>query len=210
VKLGAENSRKTMLAIGLFALALILVARMFFAYSGSSNTSAAPTAPAAVAAPPNPAKAPRRTSHAGKPAPKTQSAGPVTPSLDPRLRLKELKEAESTDYTGKGRNIFLAQATESVNIPQPVASALKRAQAPPPPPVYTPPPPPPIDLKFFGFASTQGVKRVFLARGDDVFVASEGEIVNRRYKIVKINNNDIEVLDMLSNNRQTIPLTTAS
>ena len=51
------------------------------------------------------------------------------------------------------------------------------------------------------------MKRVFLARGDDVFIASEGDIVNRRYKIMKINNNNIEVLDVLNNNRQTIPLT---
>jgi hypothetical protein len=31
--------------------------------------------------------------------------------------------------------------------------------------------------------------------------------VQRRYKIMKINNNNVEVLDVLSNNRQAIPLT---
>ena len=64
-----------------------------------------------------------------------------------------------------------------------------------------------INLKFFGFASGPDHKRVFLAQGDDVFVAGEGDIVRQRYKIVKINNNNVEVLDVLSNNRQTIPLT---
>jgi hypothetical protein len=117
-----------------------------------------------------------------------------------------LQEAEGTDYTGKGRNIFLAQASEPVEIQRPIAPVVKKAE-PPPPPVYTPPPPPPIELKFFGFASTQGIKRVFLSRGDDVFIAGEGDIVNRRYKIMKINANNIEVLDVLSNNQQTIPLT---
>ena len=131
----------------------------------------------------------------------------MTPSLDPRLHLTELQATETTDYTGKGRNIFLAQANDVV-IPTPVATAIKpKNTQPPPPPVYTPPPPPPIEIKFFGFASSQGVKKVFLSKDGDIFVASEGDIVNRRYKIVKINANNIEVLDVLNNNRQTIPLT---
>jgi hypothetical protein len=40
----------------------------------------------------------------------------------------------------------------------------------------------------------------------DIFVAKEGEIVNRRYKVVRINPTSIEVEDMLNNNRQSIPL----
>ena len=44
-------------------------------------------------------------------------------------------------------------------------------------------------------------------RRNIAFVLHEGDIVNRRYKIVKINANNIEVLDVLNNNRQTIPLT---
>jgi hypothetical protein len=207
VKLGAENSKKTMVAVGLFVVALFLVLRMFT--FGGPSTAAAPatTTRATNTMPAAPGR--RTTSRRGNLAPKPKSTGPLTPSLDPRLHLSELEQTENTDYTGKGRNIFLAQATDVV-IEKPVAPAFKKdakAAPPPPPQVYTPPPPPPIDLKFFGFASTQGVKRVFLAKGDDVFVASEGDIVNRRYKIMKINNNNIEVLDVLNNNRQTIPLT---
>jgi hypothetical protein len=63
-------------------------------------------------------------------------------------------------------------------------------------------------LKFFGFASSPGEPTsVFLGNGDDVFVAREGEIVNRRYKVMKINPKSVEIEDVLSNNRQTIPLT---
>jgi hypothetical protein len=40
-----------------------------------------------------------------------------------------------------------------------------------------------------------------------VFIAKEGEIVDRRYKIVRISPNAVEILDVLSNNRQSIPLT---
>jgi hypothetical protein len=136
----------------------------------------------------------------------TNTAGPV--SLDPRLRLDLLKASEDTEYKGAGRNIFRAEA-EPVAIPKPVQTAIKSAQQQPtPPPVYTPPPPPPINLKFFGFASEPGQqKKVFLSQGEDVFVASEGDIVNRRYKVVKIGNTSVDFQDLLSNNRQTIPLT---
>ncbi len=202
MKVGAENSKKTALAAGLFIVALFMVIRMFS--SGDSATTAAPAnaATGVPAAPGGRRTTARRTTRAQQ----KQTGGPVTPSLDPRLHLDELEATENTDYTGKGRNIFLAQANDVV-IPQPVASPIKKNTPPPQPIAQMPPPPPPIELKFFGFASTQGVKKVFLAKDGDIFVASEGDIVNRRYKIVKINANNIAVLDVLNTNRQTIPLT---
>ena len=65
-------------------------------------------------------------------------------------------------------------------------------------------------LKFFGFANKPGEpKKVFLSQGEDVFIAGEGEIVDRRYRILRIITNpaSVEVEDVLNNNRQTIPLT---
>ena len=70
-----------------------------------------------------------------------------------------------------------------------------------------PAPPPPIDLKFYGYATPAGgTKRIFLAQGEDVFIAREGDIVDRRYKVVRISGTAVEILDVLSNNRQSIPL----
>jgi hypothetical protein len=81
---------------------------------------------------------------------------------------------------------------------------VKAAPSGPPPP----PPPPPINLKFFGFATSVGApKRVFLASGDDVFIAQEGDIVNRRYKILRIGSSSVEVQDLLNNRTQSLPLT---
>jgi len=37
--------------------------------------------------------------------------------------------------------------------------------------------------------------------------AKRGDIVDRRYKVVRISPNAVEILDVLSNNRQSIPLT---
>ena len=78
-----------------------------------------------------------------------------------------------------------------------------KANTPPPPP-----PPPPILLKFFGFANKPGEPRkIFLSQGEDVFIAGEGDIVDRRYRILHIGPGSVEVEDVLNNNRQTIPLT---
>jgi hypothetical protein len=122
------------------------------------------------------------------------------------LKLDALRQIENIEYSGNGRNIFMAQ---NEPIPQPIAPVRPQPTPTPTPVNVTPPPPPPIPLRFFGIANPQGGSRkVLLASGDgDVFVASEGEIVQRRYKIVKVNPNNIEVQDVLNNNVQTIPLT---
>ena len=82
---------------------------------------------------------------------------------------------------------------------------------PPPPGVAGfargPPPPPPIDLKFFGTATgANGARRAFLLHGDHVFLASDGDIVQRKYKVISISASSILVEDMANNNRQTLPL----
>ena len=129
-------------------------------------------------------------------------------SLDPTLRYDLLKTSEETKYEGTGRNIFRV----FVEIPQPKApvhtdkgSAVAENHAPAP---YVPPPPPLSNLRFYGFATNRsdGAKRIFLAKNEDVFIASEGDIVDRRYKVVRISQNSVEILDVLSNNRESIPL----
>ena len=71
-----------------------------------------------------------------------------------------------------------------------------------------PPPPPPIDLKFFGTSSLEnGHRQAFLLHGEDVFLATDGDIVQRRYKVLTVSANSVLVEDMTNNNRQTLPLT---
>ena len=50
-------------------------------------------------------------------------------------------------------------------------------------------------------------KKIFLSQGEDVFIAAEGEIVDRRYRVLRISPNSVEMEDVLNNNRQSIPLT---
>src|SRR5678815_133330 len=74
------------------------------------------------------------------------------------------------------------------------------ASAKTPTPVVAPPTPP-INLKFFGFASKPGQpKKIFLSQGEDVFIAGEGDIIDRRYRILHITPVSVEVEDVLNNN----------
>ena len=127
------------------------------------------------------------------------------------MRLDLLAASEKTQYEGNGRNIFVSQREEEVVIPQPVARGNTDPQQEQQH-IYQPPPvqaAPPIPLKFYGFASSPGeAKRIFLKNGEDVFVAGEGEIVDRRYKVLRISTNSVEIQDMVfSGPPQTIPLT---
>ena len=174
-------------------LALVLVGRAVFTESGAASAPSTPTS----AATPAPARPAVRRGGTVKQAPA------VTRSLDPTLRLDLLKESEDKKYSGSGRNIFVA-AMEP--IPQPIKPAHTDKSGPSTPP--PPPPPPPITLKFFGFASKPGEpKKVFLSQGEDVFIAGEGDIVDRRYRVLRISVGSVEIEDVLNNNRQSIPLT---
>ena len=134
--------------------------------------------------------------------------GTTAAELDPTLRMGPMLVTESLVYSGTGRNIFSA-ASVPVALPKPIASARPTAVAAIP--VTTgpigPPPPPPIDLKFFGTATTaSGGRQAFLLKGEDVFLASAGDIVQRRYKVVSIAANSILIEDLVNSNRQTLPL----
>ena len=192
MKIGAENKKQIYWLMALGAIAVILLFRMFLASSGPTPT-AAPTAP-------NPFPA---QSDAANLSPNARGKS-AAPPLDPTLRTDLLKNSEGAEYKGTGRNIFEAQATPPPRIPQPIHPVV----TPPPQIATTPPPPPPIPLKFYGFANKPGQpKSIFLANGEDVFIGREGDIVNRRYKIVHISPSHVEIEDVLNNNRQTIPLT---
>jgi hypothetical protein len=193
VKIGNENRTKLIVAVSLMVLALLLVGRMLF--SSGDTSSAATTSPISSSVAPVP-----RVVHVR---PGAQKKAKVARSLDPSLRYDWLKASEDTEYKGKGRNIFRAQA----EIPQPIQPPVTPNPDTPSGPT-PPPPPPPINIKFFGFANKPGEsKKIFLSQGEDVFIAVEGDIVDRRYKVLVISPMSVEIEDVLTNNRQSIPLT---
>lgn len=199
MKLGAESRNKVIAAVSLVVVAVVLMATRFSGFMGLSSSGAAVPAAASI---PADATTERSVRPGGRDHGALKKKNDAQ-SLDPTLRLNLLRVSEDTKYEGTGRNIFKV----FVEIPKPVVNPVVAQNALPPGPA-PPPPPPPIDLKYYGFATPAGgLKRIFLAQGEDVFIAKEGDIVDRRYKVVRISPNAVEILDVLSNNRQSIPLT---
>jgi hypothetical protein len=201
VELGLENKKKATWAAVLGVLAVVAFAYEFIPMFTESS---APASNAQAAAP---TVAPRAQKHvATKPGKKAKPE-----NLDPTLRLDLLAASEKTEYQGNGRNIFVSSA-EDVVIPKPIAPPNSDGNTGQAPSIYqtpTPPQAPPIPLKFYGFASSPGEpKRIFLKLGEDVFVAGEGEIVDRRYKVIRISATSVEIQDVVNSGPpQSIPLT---
>lgn len=220
-KLGAEPKKVAVL------VALLATAAYFFWQNLSEGQpAAAPARPRpAVATPAGPAS-PRASA---APAARTQSAGrrEFRPSLlprkdedrsgvDPTLRLDLLARVEKVRFESAGRNLFEFGPVEASapKLPEPkiqVKSEPKFIGPEPPPPPPAPPvkkPPPPIPLKFYGIAlPVRGAdKRAFCLQGDEILTPSEGDLVQNRYRIVRITPTAVLVEDTQYKHQQQIPI----
>jgi hypothetical protein len=205
LKVGSEDKKKVYMAAGLGGVMLILLIRFLWQTFGPSP--AEPPSPAPAISVTRPAtiggEAPQGSTTApaygGRQAAKVSGLAALDPTLHPEI----MRQAESLEYTGHGRNIF-SQFSTPTAIPKPIAPIRQAAVDTGPPP---PPPPPPINLGFYGYAAEKtGQKQVFLLKGDDIFIASEGDVVDRRYRVVKINPVSVQVEDIPYHNTQTLPL----
>jgi hypothetical protein len=203
LRVGAESKPKLYAAIGLGAIVLIIAIIQLPKFFGTSS-------PAPVAPPPAPVVSTSAvpgapgSSPIGRPGAATYPHQaiqlPSSSALDPTLHPELMAQAEETAYTGNGRNIFSpnSAAPTPVNIEKP-----KNFRPVP----QGPPPPPAIDLKFYGYSSAHGGNRqIFLLHGDDIFLAHEGDVVDRRYRVVSIRPFSVEIEDIPYHNTQSVPL----
>jgi hypothetical protein len=210
IQLGTENKRQVY-----FLTALLVVIVCVGGYEIKDNFfSSAPASarpvPAVAALPASTQSAP--TSSRATATPPSASRGPEAQKLsnddiDPVLHLDKLALSEQVEYMGTGRNIFSAQSAP-VRIETPLSGP--RPGQPGSPAVSVPaapekPKPPAIDLKYFGYTQTRDKSmKAFFSRGDDIFVARSGEIVDHRYKIGAIMPGSVQVTDLNYNNTQTL------
>ncbi len=218
MRAGAENRKKTIMAGALGAVALCCIFYGYNALFGGTSSAPPPTVapinrPTRAATPGQGTQAPALTSArnsqtANIPGVDAVKLANTSASLDPTLDETAMHRAENLVYSGSGRNIFsLVYTPPAPVMPKNVPPARPKAITLPPAPPPGPPPPPPINLKFFGTAKrSNGLVQAFLLQGDNVYLASAGEIVAHKYKIVSINLNSIQVEDLQNNNTQTLPL----
>ena len=135
-----------------------------------------------------------------------RSGGPVeAPVVD--LRLERLS-ADRGELGDSERNPFRFRPAPPPPAPRVEARPAPRPEtfAPPPAPAG-PPPPPPIPLKFYGLAETQGTRVAYFsdARGN-VILGKEGDIIEGRYRVLRIGPDSAELANLNGTGRQTIRL----
>jgi hypothetical protein len=208
---GTEDRNKRLL-IGGFVL--LFAGLIYYNFQGTGlfpwESTPAPASSMMTAAPVSVAVAPAgNRAAAGGPAGTAKALGTTSAGLDPTLHMQSMLVTESVVYSGTGRNIFSATAAPPtvVQVVKPIAPPRPTVQAYVAPVPTGPAPPPPIDLKFFGTAtSASGVRQAFLLHGEDVYLATAGDIVARRYRVIAVAVNSIQVEDMTNNNKQSLPL----
>lgn len=133
-------------------------------------------------------------------------SSPDVPVVD--LKLDRLQSARE-DLPESSRNPFRFRPPPPPPRAATSAPSAPRSEVPAPPPVPAgPPPPPPIPVKFFGLVVMRGERVATFsdARGN-IFYGREGDIIEGRYRVVRIGVDavDLEYLD--GRGRQTIRLT---
>lgn len=142
--------------------------------------------------------------------------------IDPTLRFDLLAKVQAIGRASGGRNLFqfstppppppppAPKVTIKPGSPGQVAQAGGNGQPGQPGEAAKPvkPPPPPIPLKFYGFSEPRGsgARRAFFLEGEDIFVAAEGELVKKRYRVIRISGNSVLMEDVEHKHQQMIQI----
>lgn len=117
---------------------------------------------------------------------------------NPQLRIDEIERARKTEYRSNGRNPFSMVAPPAPNQVKPKSTPVGPIALidPPKPTVAVPP----ANLKFFGYGTVPdgSGRRAFFTNGEDVYIALEGETLLGRYRILHINNTNLEFEELSS------------
>ncbi len=231
MKLGAEPKKVAILG------GLIVVALAIFLFNGGGSAgvpTSTPTAAAPAGGPASPAASAAPAASTGSKGSKGRASVEFRPqvgarrgdrdrvdpmTIDPTLKLDAIAKLQNVDVTGSHRSIFDFSQPPAPKVETPKPSVAKAKVPSPIVPIEKPvevakvdppkPSAPPIPMKFFGYVSPRGdaQKRAFFMEGEEIHVVREGDMVKRRYKIVRIGVNSVVVEDTnFPGNPQTLPL----
>jgi hypothetical protein len=143
--------------------------------------------------------------------------------VDPTLRTDLLAKVQAVKLEGGQRNLFQFGSVQPVEVaklkgpepkiplpgthlmgPMPVPE-----EAPKSPTQVTEAPPPPITYKYYGLSTTRinGRKTAFFLDGEEIILATEGMVVKKRYKVVRIGATSVVMEDVDSKKQQTVSYT---
>ena len=133
--------------------------------------------------------------------------------IDPTLRLDLLTRLQSLDPPPGGRNLFDLGASPvqlAANMP-PIQGPKIPPKPLPPMPAAVPAGPPPLNipLKFYGFVKptdNREAPRGFFMDGDDVLVATEGQLLEQRFRVVSLSAASARVEDVQLKQSQNLPV----
>lgn len=134
---------------------------------------------------------------------------PVIPaaSLPPALKLATLEPVAGKPAENRNPFRFGEPPPPPPPPPRPKVEAPPPTPQVPPGPPPPPPGPPPIQLKFVGVLQLpNGMKRAALTDGRATMLGGEGDVIDGRYRIVKIGVESIVMEYVDGKGRQTIPL----
>jgi hypothetical protein len=146
---------------------------------------------------------------------KEDQIDPLT--VDPTLHLELLAKVQNVKLDGGQRNLFQFGPAEAARLSGAEPKIVPKREAmgppvpppPPPPPGPAPiPPPPPITMKYYGLATKRidGKKTGFFLDGDEIILATEGMIVKKRYRIVRINAETVVLENLEVKSEQTVKI----
>jgi hypothetical protein len=148
----------------------------------------------------------RDTSSAAAPVSVDGNYVPMTVE-NPSLHLDQLERLQHVEYTGSHRNIF--SETPPPHVETPAERKQREASAPPPfVPGPVAPPPVQVNVKFYGYIddARTGARRAFFTDGENIFIAGVGDMLENRLRVTKIGNDTVELMEVSSSRRTTIPI----
>lgn len=155
-----------------------------------------------------PAGSPAGRAAAPRPAQSSATAETLPPAEEVRLASLQMQRDEPSDTT---RNPFKFGRRAAAADPTPEETPTFAPTAPTAAPAPSgPPPPPPIPLKFIGMVEKEGdTTWAVLSVGDgrSPLHGKEGDIIDGRYRILKIGTESIDMAYLDGRGRQTIRLT---